>query len=254
MTDDNNSNNSNNGNNGQSNSGALGKFGAVAVGLIMLLFGLGMVIPSEGAGTSGMERALGALVTALGGGVIATVLLPHSIEVDGKNVKPFGVDLKASGGAAVFVLSLLFAFFGAQALGDKPEPTPTPTETASPNPDATPAGDETSDPEPEQTTQATPPSSAPTQAQQGQRVAPDEIEPGEDFGQSYDFIENAAAAPGVYRYMTYCPMQCPAGPEFCPSLAWGQNVQRIAAQEIAVSYCVSGGGVEACCRENLEQF
>ncbi len=98
---------------------AIRSVGTTIVGLVMIVFGVAVVIPDD-AGSNNTMLALGALVTALGAGIIATVLLPHKIEVGGDKVKPFGMDVKASGGAAIFVISLAFVYFSNSMNADSP--------------------------------------------------------------------------------------------------------------------------------------
>ena len=87
-----------------------GKAAASIVGLVLVLFGLGMVIPDGDTGQSLIEHALGALMAALGAAILATTFLPHKLDINGKQVQPLGIDLKASGGMAVFIVALLFIF------------------------------------------------------------------------------------------------------------------------------------------------
>lgn len=234
-------------------------------GLFLVFVGMAMLMPGEGMPATGPFVAMASVLTALGIGIVAAAALPHELKVGGEDFKPFGLSVSASGGAAVFIVALGFLFYwepgsqidrgnlasanevGTHETGtDGPaEPKADEDEPAQPNnPTDQPAA--TPDPEP-----TVPPPPPPTRSPEEAFVG---LEEGEDYGNSYDYIANAQNQTGLYRYMTYCPLQCPAGPDLCPSLAWGQHAQRIPAQQIAVSYCVGAGGDEACCANNLVEF
>lgn len=253
-----------------------GKAGTVLVGFALLMIGLVMVIPDGDTGRSGMEHALGALVTALGAAVIATVLLPNSLEVNGEKVKIFGLNLKASGGAAVFVLALMFAYFGAQIFGDKP------AGDAPAEPIVADGGDE--DGEAEQ-------SDAGEDGESAAVDGPDAVtgEAGGTLAQAeFDDLDEEAllealeeeagamqagavqvAGPtylawpydtqyqfngGLVGFRTYSNAHCPGGPSSCPIAGAAAEYNPLAAQQAAVTMCVAMGGNEIVCTNNLEQF
>ena len=77
------------------------------VGLALIVFGASLLLQPREIDTSRLQ-AIASLVVALGVAAVGAAILPGSIEADGKEVKPFGLSLQATGGFALFVITLLF--------------------------------------------------------------------------------------------------------------------------------------------------
>ena len=190
---------------------------------------------------------------AVGFGIIMPVLpqlvmevgeldLPHAIEVGGQQVKPFGIDVKASGGAAVFVLALAFFYFSNPAAGeDKPAPQETATPAPTGSPTDAPTGEPTGTPSDEPTDG--PPDPAPpvqTAVQPGPLADP--------------FGSQSPLPRGMSRARTYCSQCCNGNPIGCPSVGGGIAYSYQDAAQIAFQMCVENGGVDQYCYANMQQF
>ncbi|MDN3646258.1 hypothetical protein QWY75_08600 [Pontixanthobacter aestiaquae] len=238
---------------GPNTSGMLGKFGTIVLGLVLLLVGIAMLDPDEFA-QSKMSLGLAAAIAALGMAIIATVFLPHAINVNGGQFKPFGVDVKASGGGAVFFLVLIFLYLandgkvenaettkpGAEETGQvepakTPDPAPTPLATAQPTtaPDSL--------PEP-----ALDPMEEPATASAIAVPGPGYLN--WPYNQPFQFAE------GLARYRTFSDFACPDGPSGCPAAGGAAHFNDQIARESAFAMCVNNGGAPFECQNNLEAF
>jgi hypothetical protein len=209
----------------------VGRVVGFIAGLFLVSIGFGLFSKDSGLEQSNQVTALISVLIALGIGVIAASLLPNSITVEGKEVKPLGLGINATGGAGFFIITLIFLFYfdggppKAQAGNTEPPvaevtPTPGPTASASPDPSAPPpAGEE--------------PGMSPAPAQQPPRDQPQ---------QSY------------YRVRTYCSICCPAGPANCPQVGFGEGASYEMAASSAVQMCVANNGRVESCDFNLEQY
>jgi hypothetical protein len=201
----------------------LGRAVGVVVGLFIVIIGFSLLTPDAGIPQSGTANALISVLIALGIGVIAASLLPNSMTLDGKDVKPLGIGLNASGGAAFFIVTLIFLFYSADKKSEAQPATPlqqTEIEAAKSNP----VNDETEKP-----------------------AAQTEIEP----------AQVASPAPSkkiMYRYRTYCDTCCPAGPSGCPQYGLGQSYTEAEASTMAIDICIANGGVALNCNANVERY
>lgn len=246
------------------------------IGLTLLLFGLGAVIPDE-AGTNSSMLALGALFAALGAGLLASVLLPHKIEVSGEKIQPLGVDVKASGGAAVFLIALAFIYFSnaqsieaSQNAGNggetMAEVEPDASNTSTGENGTADAGNQTAndealaseiaegelpydeqefasewaEPEAAIPLDATPPSSA-------------TFVPGPGYLDN-PYNDSYSLAPGLVKARTYCSTCCPMGPQVCGQAGGAASYDIIEAGAAAIALCVERQGNPDTCTANVEQF
>ena len=260
------------------NGASEGKFGGavrviatIVIGLGLLLFGLAAVNPDE-AGTNSSMLAIGALLAALGAGLVASVLLPHTIEVNGEKIQPLGVDVKASGGAAVFLIALGFIYLsnaqsleadklkagGGEAIAQNESGE---NETAEADTQNEAGEDETlaeelSDPEmpfdeeefasdwnePEA---AIPLDAAPPAAAT--------YVPGPGYLNN-PYNETYSMAPGLVRARTYCSTCCPMGPQMCAQAGGAAAYDIMQAGQAAIALCIERAGNPATCTANVEQF
>jgi hypothetical protein len=214
-------------NQGQEMNSVLGRVVGVVAGLFLVIIGFSLLTPEAGLPQSGTTHALISVLTALGIGVIGASLLPNSLTLDGKEVKPLGIGLNASGGAAFFIITLIFLFYSADKKSEAQANTKVQqTEVAEPNP--IPEKGELQKEEPK------------TAVQTDARPAP-------------------AATPQpvrkiLYRYRTYCDTCCPAGPVGCPQYGVGQSYTEAEAASMAVDSCIANGGMEPNCNANVERY
>jgi hypothetical protein len=208
----------------------VGRIVGFIAGLFLVIIGFGLLTKDSGLEQSNQVIALISVLIALGIGVIAASLLPNSITVEGKEVKPLGLGINATGGAGFFIITLIFLFYfeadppKAKAGGDSPEvpiATPTPGQSAAATPDT-----------------GTPPNDTPT----GTPPAPVQQAPRNQPQQSY------------FRVRTYCSICCPAGPENCPQVGFGEGSSYEAAASSAVQMCVANNGRVESCDFNVESY
>ncbi len=206
-------------------SSAWGKLGSVLVGLVLLLVGLSMLeadVYEQTATRVGMASVL----SALGMGIVATVLLPHSLEVSGKQFKPLGLDVKASGGAAVFIVVLAFLYFSndksdAADPGNKPETQETRTVDAGIGADTDETIEQTPDTQ-DTDTPPPPPASSPAQS-----------------------TTQPPASQAYYYAETFCSDCCP-NPSYCDQVGYGEGSTPERARQRAVQECQAAGGGPTC--------
>ncbi len=86
------------------------KFAAATCGLFLVVVSIVLLDPDTFLQTALMAGIASALA-AEGLAIVASLFLPAAIEVNGKPLKPFGLSMKASGGAAVFVVLLAYFYF-----------------------------------------------------------------------------------------------------------------------------------------------
>lgn len=125
---------------------AIGRTAGFCCGIFLTLVGLGLLVVFSDAGMSPADRPLIWVVVALGIGVIAASALPNSMTVSGEQLKPLGLNLNATGGAAFFIVTLVFVFYAIDKVGadetariDPPSPVVAPTEVVSTSPSSEPA-------------------------------------------------------------------------------------------------------------------
>lgn len=156
--------------------------GRVIGGLIgLLLIAGGTVLLMEGTGVraSGASEAIALAVVALGIGLLGASVLPGQLEVNGKQVDPIGIGVQATGGAALFIVTLLF-MLNMPGLGPEPaRPDPPPQQVQTQPVQTT--------PQPVQTT-----------------VTPAQVQPQQVF-YAYTFCDQCCAnyAPGLCPYVGY---------------------------------------------------
>src|SRR6187402_2640539 len=108
----------------------LRRAGGFVIGIVLFLFGFSLLQPTAGVVQTGVTVALAAVLTAVGIGVIAAAALPQTLEVSGQEFKPLGLSVKASGGAAVFLLTLGFIYYMKDVEGARaPDPQPSASAT-----------------------------------------------------------------------------------------------------------------------------
>lgn len=211
-------------------------------GLFLVIAGFNLLTPQSGLPQNGSTTGLISVLVALGIGVLAASLLPNSITVHGEKLKPLGMNLNASGGAAFFIVTLIFVFYTQEPrLDDAKRDRESP---ASPTP--LPASVDTGasgSPVP-----AAP--SSPSATPVAQVTAPDP-----------EAIGGAASSPGseqlpnpsanAVRVGSYSHIHCPQGPNGCIQSGWGFAPTFDQAAEIAVGYCVFYGGLAQSCQANV---
>jgi hypothetical protein len=229
----------------------LGKFGTVVFGLLLLLVGLAMLEPEEFVQTN-MRVALAAAISAFGIGLIATVFLPHSIEVSGKRFQPLGLDVKASGGAAVFLVVLAFLYSSNQPgeASIKP-PDQAAASDKSPTSKREDAGARDDLPDPGPVAESNPPVQAERAAPPPQ---PGQIPPPQPGPIADPFANPPPAVAGMVRARTYCSYCCNGNPIGCEQVGGGQAYGYQDAAAIAYDMCVRNEGAADYCRSNMQQF
>jgi hypothetical protein len=216
----------------------LRRAGGFVVGIVLFLFGFMLLQPDSGIAQTGVNVALASVLTALGIGVIAAAALPQTLEVSGQEFKPLGVSVKASGGAAVFLLTLGFIYYMKDhqgALATFPEPTatqvaegevtPTPAATGEPLVD---------DPDAEPAPVAALANNSAFAEMREQLAAPQ------------------SQAAGYYLAWTWCSTCCPQGPDYCPQVGLGEGPTPDEAGYYAAEMCIRNGGVPQTCSANVQ--
>jgi len=219
----------------------LRRAGGFVVGFVLFLVGFFLLQPTEGMVQTGVTIALAAVLTALGIGVIAAAALPHTIEVSGQQFKPLGLDVKASGGAAVFLLTLGFIYYMKDVEGARaPDPAPSATSqvveggvsTPTPTPMATPG----------------------EQLASGEEVAPAPVSALENNAAFADVRQELAAPQSSDYYLawTWCSACCPQGPDYCEQVGVGQGASPDDAAYSAAEMCINNGGQSDTCQANVQ--
>lgn len=214
----------------------LRRAGGFVVGFVLFVFGFSLLQPDSGLAQTGVNVALASVLTALGIGVIAAAALPQTLEVSGEEFKPLGLSVKASGGAAVFLLTLGFIYYMKDHQGaGSPNPAPSATQIAG-------------------TPTPTPMASPGEQLASGKEVAPAPV----------SALENNAAFAGVreelsapqssnyYLAWTWCSACCPQGPDTCQQVGIGEGANPNDAAYYAAEMCIRNGGVPDTCQANVQ--
>jgi len=218
----------------------LRRAGGFVVGFVLFLFGFMLLQPTNGLAQTGVNIALAAVLTALGIGVIAAAALPETLEVSGEEFKPLGLSVKASGGAAVFVLTLGFIYYmkdveGARAPASEPTAAATQVVAASPTP--------------------TPVASPGEVVASGEAVAPAPVSALENNA-AFDMRQNLSAAQSqaadFYLAWTWCSACCPQGPDYCQQVGLGQGQSPGDAAYYAAEMCIRNGGHADTCQANVQ--
>ncbi|HEY6817100.1 MAG TPA: hypothetical protein VI168_16300 [Croceibacterium sp.] len=222
----------------------LRRAGGFVVGIVLFLLGFSLLQPSAGTVQTGVTIALAAVMTALGIGVIAAAALPQTLEVSGQEFKPLGLSVKASGGAAVFVLTLGFIYYMKDVEGAH-APAPQPSATASqvaagPTPAVTP----------------TPVATAGEELASGEEVAPAPVSALENNA-AFAGVRQELAAPqskaaDFYLAWTWCSTCCPQGPDYCQQVGIGQGQSPNDAAYFAAEMCTRNGGQPDTCQANVQ--
>ena len=220
----------------------LERAGGFVVGIVLFLFGFSLLQPADGIVQTGVTTALAAVLTALGIGVIAAAALPHSIEVSGEQFKPLGLDVKASGGAAVFLLTLGFIYYMKDAEGAQAAPARQDQAEAA---DARQPGEDAG---PEQAQADA--KGAEGAAAAGPAPPPTAIPDNPDFAQFRQ--QMAPQSVNYYVAWTYCSSCCPQGPDFCDQVGIGEGASAEEAGIMAANQCALNGGVPQTCLANVQ--
>ena len=80
---------------------------SLLVGLILIVFGTALLTGEFGSGT-GPLQAIASLIVALGVAAVGAVILSGVVSTSGSEIKPFGLSVEATGGFALFVITLVF--------------------------------------------------------------------------------------------------------------------------------------------------
>ena len=216
----------------------LAKCAAVLIGALLLLFAVAMLMEGSGFVQSGRNNALAYVIGLLGLGLIAAAFFGDTLKYHGEGSGPLGKVI-ATGGAAVFVIGLIFILSSEDgpARSDGPQPSPSPTSTVAAVDPPTPV------PEPS-------PIAAETEALEQTRPPPQEPPPATPGTQNP--LDAALLGHGYHFAWTYCSTCCPAGPETCPHTSWGAGTSAEQAAATAILYCVGSGGYEQSCRANVQ--
>jgi hypothetical protein len=216
--------------------------GGFVVGIVLFLIGFSLLQPSAGIVQTGVTTALAAVLTALGIGVIAAAALPQTLEVGGTDFKPLGVSVKASGGAAVFVLTLGFIYYMKDvegAVGPPPAASATEIAGATPTTEPTPA--------------ATEAASEDLAAGDAGAIAAPAPPPASNaaFQQLRQQLE-APQSGDYYLAWTWCSACCPQGPDSCAQVGLGEGPSPDEAGYYAAEMCVRNGGYADTCSANVQ--
>ncbi len=200
-----------------------GRVVGLIAGLFLVIIGFSLLTPEAGLPQSGTTHALISVLTALGIGVIGASLLPNSMTLDGKEVKPLGIGLNASGGAAFFIVTLVFLFYSADKKSEAQPNTPV------------------------EQTEIEKPKSNPVNVEAEKPVAQNEVK-------SAQISSPVTSKKILYRYRTYCDTCCPTGPSGCPQYGLGQSYVEAEAASMAIDICIANGGVASNCNANVERY
>ncbi|WP_439119496.1 hypothetical protein [Marivita sp.] len=80
---------------------------SLLVGLILIVFGTALLTGEFGAST-GPLQAIASLIVALGVAAVGAVILSGVVSTSGSEIKPLGLSIEATGGFALFVITLVF--------------------------------------------------------------------------------------------------------------------------------------------------
>lgn len=222
--------------------GVLAKCAAVLIGALLLLFAVAMLMEGSGFVQSGRNNALAYVIGLLGLGLIAAAFLGDSLKYHGEGSGPLGKVI-ATGGAAVFVIGLIFILSSGDDPARPPEPGPTPTAQASATPDlAQPGATGTAQNGPLPQGDAGMTQVTRTDAQEAPPPAPP----------MQNQPDAAAIESGAHLAWTYCSVCCPEGPDTCPHTSWGVAPSAEQAAATAIFYCTGSGGTEQSCRANVQ--
>jgi len=102
---------------------------SLLVGLILIVFGTMLLTGAFGANT-GPLQGIASLIVALGVAAVGAVILSGVVSTSGTEIKPFGLSVEATGGFALFVITLVFllSFPGEQGSATPQNVTQTPTQ------------------------------------------------------------------------------------------------------------------------------
>jgi hypothetical protein len=217
----------------------LRRAGGFVIGLVLFLIGFSLLQPAAGVVQTGVTVALASVLTALGIGVIAAAALPQTLEVGGEDFKPLGLSVKASGGAAVFVLTLGFIYYMKDVEGAR-MPDPAPSESSSPVAGVTPT--------------PTPVATPGEQLASGEEVAPAPVSALENNAAFADVRQELAGPQSTNFYVawTWCSACCPQGPDFCQQAGIGQGASPDDAAYYAAEMCIRNGGLADTCQANVQ--
>lgn len=220
----------------------LHRAGGFVVGIVLFLIGFSLLQPSEGMVQTGVTIALAAVMTALGIGVIAAAALPQSLEVGGEDFKPLGMSVKASGGAAVFVLTLGFIYYMKDhqgALMAEPRPVASATEVAE-----GPAGAAPTTAAEEELAAVEEPASPPApllDTSMVQQFQQQQVPPQASYSTEYSYLA-----------ATWCSSCCPDGPDYCDQVGVSFGADPQQASVGAIQMCTQNGGYQDTCTANVE--
>lgn len=222
----------------------LRRAGGFVVGFVLFVLGFSLLQPNEGLVQTGVTIALAAVMTALGIGVIAAAALPNNLEVSGQEFKPLGLSVKASGGAAVFLLTLGFIYYMKDVEGAR-APAPSPTATASEIVEASP------------TPVPTPVASEGEVLASGEEIAPAPVTALEKNAAFVGLRQDLSTAPQsqadtFYVAWTWCSACCPQGPDQCQQIGLGQGPSPDDAAYYAAEMCIRNGGHPDTCQANVQ--
>lgn len=216
------------------------RWGPIIGGLVLVIIGVSMFGPEAELPQTPTTTGLFSVIVALGIGAIGGALMPDSLSINGKDVKPLGLGGTATGGAAFFIATLVFLYAtGVNTTGAAPAPKPEPTETPGPAPTPTPGQ-----------TPAPTPSPQPSES-----AAPQPLQPVAQPGPIADpYVSPGAAMPGMVRARTYCSQCCNGNPIGCAQVGGAQAYSYQDAAGIAYRMCVANQGVAQFCYSNMQQF
>lgn len=222
----------------------LGRVTGFLVGLFIVIVGFSLFTKESGLTHTGQVTALISVLIALGIGVMAASLLPNTITIEGKEVKPLGLGLNATGGAGFFIITLIFLFYFD---GKSPEPEPGkegPEVIASGAPDPAPTATPPANPKP-----STAPSDTSSAAPVGLASGAVPLS-----GQSTPAPAYQQPQQSYYRVQTYCSICCPQGPQNCAQVGYGESYSLEEAALQAAQMCVANQGYAESCTINLTQY
>jgi hypothetical protein len=167
--------------------------------------------------------------------VIAVAALPHEIGVSGEKFRPLGLNVKASGGAAVFLVTLGFIYY----MKDEQRAQRPPTEQT-----------ERQARQEEERRAVDPP-------REEASAAPEQ--PPATATPAIERLAAPVATPsvqsiGYYQAWTYCSACCPAGPEFCEQIGFGEGTSVQQASAAAIEQCAANGGIPQTCAGNVQLY